>query len=50
MKTIDEKERKMMEWTEGNGGERVKEERRCMAGECIVLVNEDLGHCVPANL
>lgn len=23
---------------------------RCMAGECIVLVNEDLGHCVPANL
>lgn len=29
---------------------RREEKGRCMAGECIVLVNEDLGHCVPANL
>lgn len=29
---------------------RVTEKARCTAGECIVLVNEDLGHCVPANL
>lgn len=29
---------------------RVKGNGRCMAGECIVLVNEDLGHCVSANL
>lgn len=29
---------------------RVKENGRCVAGECIVLLNEDLGHCVPANL
>ena len=38
----------------GNGqegcGERVKERGRCAAGERIVLVNEDLGHCVQANL
>lgn len=30
--------------------ERVKEKGKCTAGDCIVLVNEDLGHCVPANL
>lgn len=29
---------------------RVKEDGRCMAGGCIVALNEDLGHCVPANL
>lgn len=29
---------------------RVKENGRCMAAEVLVLVNEDLGHCVPANL
>lgn len=29
---------------------RVEEKARCMAGGCIVLVNEDLGHCVQANL
>lgn len=46
------------EWMRGKENERtdrrdvvrVKENGRCMAGECIVLVNEDLGHCVPANL
>lgn len=29
---------------------RVEENGRYMAGECFVSVNEDLGHCVPANL
>lgn len=29
---------------------RVKEDGRCMAGGRIVPLNEDLGHCVPANL
>lgn len=47
---VEEMKCRMNERMDRTDVAKVKEDGRCMAGGCIVPLNEDLGHCVPANL